>query len=362
MSFPHIAYMEWAKTAGAGCEIFLSRSGAAVPPAEWLGTIDLAEALRYPEAYGDPPLLDAIARQYGAQPSQVLMAQGTSEANFLIYAALLEPGDLVAVETPVYEPLVRNVQALGAKVLPLERSRENGYQPLLKDVEAALAQGARLIVLTDLHNPSGVALDSDLRLEIVARIDAANAWLLVDEVYLDFRLEQRPESAFRLSPRVITTSSLTKVYGLGSLRCGWALGPEALIQKAYRVRDHLGVVAAGPAVLHSRAAFSILDRLLAWSAWRAAAGRAVVDHFLSRQEHLRWVPPSAGIMGLLELPEGVSGWQVSATLAETERVLVTPGEFFGAPGTVRVCFGGEPDDVEAGLRRLQRCVEEVFVR
>jgi len=362
MTFAPVQYMHWAKTAGAACDIRLSSSGMAVPPAEWLGTIPMTEALAYAESYGDPPLMSAIARAYGALPEQVVMAQGTSEANFLLCASLLKPGDLVAVETPFYEPLVRAPEACGARVVGLERPAGLGYQPSLNRLDELLAQGVRLVILSDLHNPTGVALQPE-RLEAMAsKLKTAGAYLLVDEVYLDFMFERARPSAFHLNSHVFTTASLTKVYGLGPLRCGWILGDPTVLERAWAVRDSLGVVAAGPAVLASRAAFEILPRLRAWAAWRMAAGRAVIDSYMAQSRHFTWVPPEAGIMALLTIPESLTGCGLSRYLEAEERLLVTPGEYFGVPGTIRVCFGGEGAVVEEALGRLERGTARLLER
>jgi hypothetical protein len=289
----------------------------------------------------------------------VLTAIGTSEANFLICAALLRPEDVVAVEMPCYEPFVRMVQALDAEVIPLPRTPEEGYGLDLDRLDEVLAAGVRMVVLSDLHNPTGRRLDREVLAEAARRVAAAQAWLLVDEIYLDFLFEHRPPSAFTLGDRVISTSSLTKVYGLGALRAGWAIGAPEVIARAYDVRDNLGVCAAGPAVLLTRAAFRVIERLEAWSAWRAASGRAVIDRFLAHEPSLRWVPPDGGIVGLLQLPGGMSDRRLSEHLEAHHRTLVTPGEFFGAPGTVRVGFGGEPALIEEGLHRLVKAMGEL---
>jgi len=162
-----------------------------------------------------------------------------------------------------------------------------------------------------------------------------------------------------LGPTTISTSSLTKVYGLGALRAGWAIASSGIVSRAYAIRDHLGVVAAGPAMLYSRAAFGVLDRIGTWSRDRAARGRAVIDRVLATEPSLSWVPPDAGIVGLIELPDGLDDRKLSDHLEQRHRTLVTPGDFFGAPGTVRVGFGGEPAETEEGLRRLIQGIHEL---
>lgn len=358
MTFSDVGYMTWAKLAGLECELFLSNSGTSAPPADWLPPADLTQALTYAEAYGDPALTAAIAHQYGAVPEQVLLANGTSEANFLLLAALAGKTRAVACEQPTYEPLRRVCETLFPEVHWLRRTPESGYAQVdLLQLQTLLEQGVGGVVLSNLHNPTGAVFEPDHLRAISDAVAAAGAWMLVDEVYLDFLFQERYPSAFTLGPHAYSTSSLTKVYGLGTLRCGWAIGDLSTIERAYRIRDNLGVVASGPSVVLARGAFEVLERLAAWSAWKAAAGRAVVEKFMRGCTELEWLAPKYGIMGVARLPEGLSGYTLSERAMREAKVKVTPGEFFWMPGYVRIAFGSEPARVEEALRRLIRVVE-----
>src|SRR3954469_12999300 len=107
---------------------------------------------------GYPPLLAAIAAQYGVSPEQVVTAPGTSGANFLAFAALVEPGDEVLVEQPTYEPLLAALGFLGARVRRFSRRFETGYGIDLDEIRSLLTSKVRLVVLANPHNPSGVLL------------------------------------------------------------------------------------------------------------------------------------------------------------------------------------------------------------
>ena len=152
-----------------------------------------------------------------------MTARGTSGANFLAFAALIEPGDEVLVERPTYEPLLAALGFLGARVRRFERRFENGYRLDLDEIRSLLTDQVRLVVLANPHNPSGVLLPPD-EVAGLARIAAqAGAHLLVDEVYRDIWFDEAPPSHVHLGPNVLATSSLTKSYGLSGLRCGWIL-------------------------------------------------------------------------------------------------------------------------------------------
>ena len=166
---------------------------------------------------------------------------------------MLSPGDEVLVEHPGYEPLTRAAEGLGAVVRTFERRAEEGFRVVPERVAAAVTPRTRVIVVTNLHNPSGVRTpDATLR-ELAQIAEARGAYLLVDEVYAPF--DELPEdgvfrtSARKLAPNVVAVSSLTKCYGLGMHRIGWVLGPSEIVERAEAAMiatcGHLPLVARG---------------------------------------------------------------------------------------------------------------------
>jgi aspartate/methionine/tyrosine aminotransferase len=217
-----IVYMEWVKLRPrAKYEI----SGSGVTPVHIDELPEARAALDINDfnLYGYRPLVQKIAERYEVAPEQVVTTQGTSMANYLAYASVVQRGDEVLVESPAYEPLIDIPERLGARLTRFERSFRDGFKIDLERLADKITKQTRLIVLTNMHNPSGV-LENNKILEKVAELaEKARAYVLVDEVYLDFLFEQRPRSSVHLAPNVLVTSSLTKAYGFDGLRCGWVL-------------------------------------------------------------------------------------------------------------------------------------------
>ena len=111
-----------------------------------------------------PPLREGIAHRYGVSIEQVVAADGTSMANFVAMAALLSPGDEVLIEKPTYEPLLGAASFLCASVRRFDRKASDAFRLDPDAVEAMLTDRTRLIILTNLHNPSSaLAEEHDLR-------------------------------------------------------------------------------------------------------------------------------------------------------------------------------------------------------
>jgi aspartate/methionine/tyrosine aminotransferase len=359
MRFEKIRYMDWAKRQleAAAPAFNLASSGLQLASPEDVGLErEMPVRLLGENTFGHPGLRARLAAHYGVGQDRVLTAGGTSLANFLVEAALLRPGDGALCEWPAYEPLWRTLEALEARVEFVERP--DGAAPDLERVRLAFARGTRLLVLSDLHNPTGALLEREAVREIGRLAARYDAWVLVDEVYLSGVFEGEPESAARLGERLIATASLTKTFGLGKLRAGWAIAPPAVVERCHEVNDHLAVDAP---FLAEEAALRALERLDVMRE-RARARREetwpLVRDF-ARDRHLRIVEPRGGFFVWIELPEGLAADPFAARLRERHETQVAPGSFFGAPGHIRVGHGARPDVVREGLRRLGLALDEL---
>ncbi len=351
-------YMRWAKE-HAAARFNLANSGILGCTAEDLeiGPADIL--LNGPNRDGYPPLLEAIGALYGVDPGQVVPAEGTSGANFLAFAGLLEPGDEVLVEQPTYEPLLAALEFLGARVRRFARRFEDGYRLDLDSLRVQMSDRVRLIVITDPHNPSGVALPPE-DLAALAEI-SGGAYVLVDEVYRDILgilsgLDgDAPPSHVHLGPRFLATSSLTKSYGLSGLRCGWVLAPPApstVADRLRRVRDFLGAVGSMPSDGLALAAMRQLPRLLARTRSILEPNQQLIREFLAaHSDELDCVLPPRTMMVFPRLRNEEDSQPLHDRLRRLETSIV-PGRFFESPRHFRLGFAVLPEDVAAGLGHL----------
>ncbi len=306
---------------------------------------------------GYEPLVGAIAERYGVTPSQVSVANGASGANFLACGALLGRGEEVVVERPVYDPLLAVPRFLGAKILRFDRVMEEGFQVDPDRVAAAVTPKTRLIVLTNLHNPTG-ALASRESLAAVGEVaDRVGAKVLVDEVYLESvpGLELRP--AATISPTFITISSLTKAYGLAGLRAGWALSEPELAEKMRRVRDLVDGLGSFPSEMLAFLAFQSLPALRERARRILEPNFRILGEFMETRPELEWVRPSGGSVAFPRIRGLEDTWSFARRLRERFDTGVVPGRFFEAPEHFRVAVGGQKAILVEGLGRLGRALE-----
>ena len=345
----HAPYMEWAKTRPAP-EIDLAGSNILACALDDLPTASDALALNGSNDNGYRPLIDAIGMRYGVAPDRVTTAGGTSGANFLVFAALLDAGDDVLVERPGYDPLLGAARMFGARTVRFERVFEEGFSLNPDRVRAAMTPRTKLIVITAPHNPTGIAADPAALDEVGRIAGAAGAHVLVDEVYRDVTGDSAPPAAAR-GDVFITTSSLTKSYGLSSLRAGWTIASPEVSYRIRRARDVVdgtgSIVAERLAVL----AFEHLDSLYLRARAILARNKALVDAFLRSHDQLEWIPSEGTIVFPRIRGVADAGPFVDRLMRERQTAL-GPGAFFDAPAHFRLGYGGESDGVAAGLTRV----------
>jgi aspartate/methionine/tyrosine aminotransferase len=350
-------YMEWAKLHSAA-RFNLAKSDVAAFPLAGLPVEIEDLEISGPSAYGYAPLQQRLAAHRGVGEECVVAATGASMANYLALAALSEPGDEVLIERPAYDPIVAAALYLGARVRRFERRFADGFAVDPAAVERAMTPATRAVVVTNLHNPSGVRAPDAVLAEVAAIAARRGAHLLVGEVYLETCYDPPARSAFHLAGNVVATGSLTKGYGLSGLRCGWVLAPPPLARRMWRINDLHGAVPAHPA---ERLAVVALDHLPAIAA-RARAllerNRALLAAFLAARGDLETVWPEAGTIVFPRLVDGEVE-TLCRLLRERHETSVVPGAFFESPGHFRLGIGGETAMVEEGLARLARALDEL---
>ena len=345
----HAPYMEWAKTRPAA-DYDLGGSNILACTIDDLPGGRDAVAFDGINNTGYAPLMDAIAARYGADPRRVTTATGTSGANFLVYAAMLEPGDEILVERPGYDPLLGAARLLSANTTRFDRTFESGFALDPDRVRQAVTPRTKLIVVTHPHNPTGVAADA-AALEEVGRIaEQAKAHVLVDEVYLDVSGDPSPPAA-RRGDVFITTNSLTKSYGLASLRSGWVIASDAVTYRVRRARDVIDGTGSIVAERLATLAFAQLDALQARAKRILGQNAAAVEAFLASRSDLEWVR-SSGTVVFPRLHGVRDAAPFVKRLMREQQTALVPGVFFQAAAHFRLGFGGDPEKVKAGLARI----------
>jgi aspartate/methionine/tyrosine aminotransferase len=313
-------------------------------------------------AGGNRFAIDALSRRYGISANQILTTTGATSALGLVLKALIDADhDHVLVESPGFDLLIRVAHESRADVETFAR-RAPDFAVDLDDLAGRIGPRTRAIVLTNLHNPSG-ALTSDADLIKIAALAAkVGAWVVVDEVYADFARPTLTRSAAALADNIITVSSLTKVFGLFSLKFGWICASPNDIARI-QARSPEGDI--GVSKLAHAVAAQVLEESevfdLHWKKLLAATRPIAERHLraMTADGLLAGDMPAFGSMAFPKVVGVDDTLELAKTLWIQNDLLVAPGEYFGLAGHIRLGFGSEPAALDHALRRLHDALAEM---
>lgn len=335
------------------------------PPAltdEFLENNDIIiPKIKFEKSYhgGSPDLKKILSKAYSTSLDNVFIGNSASDINDTIFDAFITKKDEILVESPVYPPLLesskRRAKMVGAKVKVFHRKSENGFQTNLDELSKLINKKTKLVVMTNLHNPAGVKTD-ERTIEEISNMLPKTGILMVDEVYIKYCPGLK--SASRISDKAIITDSLTKYYGIFSLRTGWAVGNKKNIEELESVKGYRGVVGSAYSedltamiMQHEKSFDKRTKRLL-------DRNYKTFEEWVSGREDIELVKPDGHICCFPKLLKVKDTLDFADYLIQNYDTLFTPGEIYGLKGHIRVCFGGKPDILEKALENLGKALNK----
>lgn len=320
----------------------------------------IAERYESVFSHGNRFVARAIADRYGIDEEQILCTTGATNAVSMVMRTRLREGGHVVIEHPTFDLLSYIATETGAEVSYLPRRGEN-FLPEPAELRPMLRPNTRIVLVSNLHNPSGTMLNADRLRALAAEADAVGAVLLVDEVYVDFARDLYGGCAATLAPNIISVNSLSKVHGLFALRCGWVVADPATVDHISEVnaQNEFGV----SKLTHAVASFLLEDGQDLDAHWRSvlAVNRPIIERHAKEMTAAGLIAgpvPDAGCMFFPEVRGVTNTWNFASWLWRTHGLLVAPGELFGVAGHIRLGYGGSPEALGTGLARLASALEE----
>jgi 2-aminoadipate transaminase len=338
------------------------REAAAVALAE-----DWEKALSYGTGIGHPGLCQWVAERHGGlDAGQVMIANGSLEAGWMLFEHLLEPGDRVIVEQPTYDRTLLMLQRLGVELVPVALEAD-GLD--VGAVEAALDAGPVKLahVIPNFHNPAGCTLSAAKRTRMVELATEHGFWIFEDDPYRELPFEgEALESMLSIdtADRVVHASSFSKTVSPG-VRVGYLAGPGAEIAAlAKRANEtYISPNMLAESVVLELCRSGALDRNIEFVKGALRDRRdALVEALGEQLPEAEFVVPEGGYFLWLDLAEGTD---TPALLAEAkaEGVAFVAGPDFmieGGANSLRLSFASVPPDrIPEGIARIARALERV---
>jgi aspartate/methionine/tyrosine aminotransferase len=297
----------------------------------------------YTESPGSPELRAAIAGLYEhIDPDEVIVTSCAEEGIFLIYHALLRPGDHAVVETPCYESALELARSSGAEVSPWHRRYEEAWAHDLDALEGLIRAETRVLYVNQPHNPTGTLMDRGTFERVVELARAHGLVLFSDEVYreLEHDAATRLPAACDVDARAVSLGSISKSYGLPGLRLGWLVTRDASLREAImRLKDYTTICSSAPSEVLTAVALRNRHTLLERNLGIVERNLPLLEEFFARHaDTFEWVCPGAGPIGFPRVNGVEDVGRFCERLAD-RGVLLLPGSVYDEPDHVRVGFG-----------------------
>ena len=301
---------------------------------------------RYPDG-ASTPLRAAIAKLYGLDPSHIVCGAGSDELLNLLATAYLGPGDEAIYTEHGFLVYRIAIMARGATAVV---APERNLTANVDEIVARVTPKTRMVFIANPNNPTGTYLPFDE----VKRLHAAlppHVLLVLDAAYAEYVRKNDYEAGIELvatTPNTVMTRTFSKIYGLASLRLGWAYCPTAVADALNRIRGPFNV--SGPAIAAGVAALE---------------DQAHVQHAANHNNE--WLPPvtdalrrigldvtpSAANFVLIHFPEGDGrGAAAADTFLHERRIILRRVGEYGFPNALRMSIGTK-DENEAVLDALR---------
>ena len=318
--------------------------------------------LTYGHIPGSPSLRQGIAGLYEKlEEDNILVMNGGSAANFMIFYSLIEPGDKVISVNPTYQQLYSIPESFGAKVDILPLKAEDGFFPDLEKLSLMATTDTKMICINNPNNPTGSLMDRDMLEKIVEIARGCGAWLHCDEVYRMLVHEPGIDvpSVADLYDKGISTGSMSKAFSLAGLRVGWMAGCKDFIDECMLRRDYTTIscgmiddVLASIGLEHKE---KILERNIAIVRNNAA----ILDSWVESESRISYVRPRGGTTAFLHYDYEIPSRDFCRRLVEMNGTLLVPGECFDMENYLRIGYAFDPDVLSRGLEGISEFLRKL---
>ncbi|MEP1095777.1 MAG: aminotransferase class I/II-fold pyridoxal phosphate-dependent enzyme [Cyclobacteriaceae bacterium] len=321
--------------------------------------------LGYGQTNGSIALRDRISALYdNANRDNVLVTNGSSEANFVACHSLLEAGDEVIMMLPNYMQIWGTALEMNCEVKAFHLKPENNWAPDLDELSSLVSEKTKMIALCNPNNPTGYVLSLNEMTKLVEIASSVDAWLYCDEVYRGAELNGETAPSFiGMHDKIVVTGGLSKAYALPGIRLGWLVGPKDLIADTWSYHDYTSITAGimshylGEIALRPEKRNEILTRNRRMLNENLIAVKGWLDQY---GELFQYVPPLGGGMLFIKYDLDINSSELTRWLREEKSVFIVAGDCFGMDHHIRIGIGERKSYILEGLERVREALTERF--
>lgn len=312
---------------------------------------------RYGPVAGLPALRENLATEFDGYGSEnIIVTNGAKQGLFEIFQVICDVGREVIIPTPCWVSFEHQVTLAGGVPVLVPTKR---HQLDVDAIARAVTDRTVAILVNSPNNPTGAVYDSESLRRIAEICRRNDLWLISDEAYASFIYGGQPVfSPFAfpdIRQQLIVVRSFSKTYGMTGFRVGYVAAPEEMIARLTTIQGHLTGNVCSFAQHGALSAAKVPPETLElrrqqYEARRDLAMDLCRDMFdvIEPDGAFYLFPDTARYQKRFE-----DSLELARYLLEKANVAVVPGEFFGAPGHIRISFATSVDRLTIGLNRIK---------
>lgn len=313
---------------------------------------------RYDAVAGLPSLRQRLAGQFdGLGAENIVVTNGAKQALYSIFQTICDPGDEVILPVPCWVSFAAQVRLAGAE--PVSVAGRGDHQLDLEAIARAAGPRTRAIIVNSPNNPTGAVYPRQTFADLASLARDKDFYIVADEAYRDFVYP--PQEAFsawslpELRERLLVVRSFSKAAAMTGFRVGYIAAPGDLARALERLQSHLcgnvctfaqyGALAAAGEASWLRPWLTELDGLRRFA---LAQARALFD--CTEPRGAFYLFPDVR----RRLAAGQSSQELAMALLRQTGVAMVPGEAFGTPGHLRICYAVGREKLADAFQRLRK--------
>jgi aspartate aminotransferase len=321
---------------------------------------------KYTPASGLPTLKEAIVEKFkkdnGIETTvqQVIAAPGAKFSVFSAIAALCALGDEVILCSPYWVSYPEMVKACGAKAVMIDCAAENNYELLPADLEAAINENTKLLILNSPSNPTGAVYKKETLQAIADIAVKKNIMILADEIYeklvydSEFPHVSIASLGSEIAERTITVNGFSKAYSMTGWRLGYLTAPLWLAKKISALQSH---TTSNPTSFAQFGAIEAIkgDQSAVEKMRQAFSSRRDMIYKLMQEiPGVECIRPTGAFYIFCNISSfGMGSWEFCEKLLAQEKVAAIPGEPFGAEGNIRLSYACSEETIKEAVSRIK---------
>lgn len=323
---------------------------------------DLGEfALQYGSSNGEKGLRETIAKLYTKRSSdEVLITNGSSEANFVITSALLEAGDEMIYIVPNFLQIIGWAEAIGVTVKASALMEAQNWALDFDHIRSLITPKTKLISICHPNSPSGAFSNNEAMNELITIARDHGLYIHSDEVFKGTEFDQDEGPSFiDLYEKAVCSSGFSKAFALPGLRIGWVAGSLEIIQKCWNVKDYTTLTSSS--LNQHLAKLALMPERRKWIIERnkkiLMTNRQLLNDFTNQTDDFSLVSPRAGGISFVKINTDLSSDELCDAMRENYGVSIVPGSLYGYDKHLRFGLGGDPAKMATGLQFLAEYME-----